>query len=65
MCQNNGIGIISKLHDSARHAYGAILNVILCCIQRTLMCSEYRREALSWNCLFVCPLADYSDIIKS
>ena len=43
-----------------------ILNAILCCIQRTLMSPEYGREALPWmNCLVVCPLADYSDIIKS
>jgi len=47
------------------YACGAILNVILCCIQRTLMCSEYRSWGSPLELFSGVPLADYSDIIES
>ena len=56
----------STIRSSVVSSVAAILNAILSCIQHVLMSPEYGREALpQMNCLVVCPLAGYSDIIKS
>jgi hypothetical protein len=56
----------STIRALVGRSVAAILNAILSCIQHVLMSPEYGREALPrMNCLVVCPLADYSDIIKS